>query len=256
MPNTKNTENNKEKSEPTPNDSNSKETLESLNSELASAKQELANFVNELEELQEDNQKEIQAKDSEIASLKEQLDSLTKELAEVQSQRDTFENKLQSIETAKILEARMSTLKDLGFLRKDEEAQKSQANKVLAMTNEAFDSYISELKDIFSHVSEKSTEEAKSKKQEEAEVTKVADSIVKDNSEVAASDDEVGSLIDSVLKDINKGTKSISEKAANDGDQQDSPAKEIASVNHNDLVSQLATGFTDILNYGNKKVGK
>lgn len=249
---TKKTETKQEQPENTPNEEVIKETLESATSELALLKQDLANQVVELEELHSASLEESQAKDAEIAKLNEQLEALKNELAEVKSQKESFEQELKAIEEAKLLTQRLSILNELGFLRRGEEGQREQAGKVRAMSQEDFDSYVSELKAIFSQVSEKATKKAEEKQEESAVVEAAVEEICKEDNETAAADEEVTDLISRVLSSFN-AKPSLSEELANEGEEKeiDSPAKEEASVDVDRLARDLAAGFTEIYNYKN-----
>lgn len=249
---TKKIETKQEQPASTPNEEVVKETLESATSELDTLRQDMANYVVELEELHSVSLEERKAKDTEIAKLKEQLENLTKELSEVKAQKNSYEKELRAIEEAKVLTERLALLSELGFLRQEENGQREQANKIIAMSNDEFNSYVSELKDIFSYVSDKKVSNEEIKQESNAAINVAVEEICKEDNESAATEDEVTDLISKVLRSFN--TKpSISEELAKKGEEEniDSPVKEEASVDVDKLAKELASGFTEIYNYKN-----
>lgn len=229
-----------------------KEILESAMHDLATIKQELADQVVELEELQSASLEESNAKAAELAELKNQLDALKLQLNQVQEEKNKFAHELKLIEDAKILNKRLSTLQELSLLRESEDGLKEQATKIIAMGAEEFDSYIAELSDIFSNIKKTYAEKIEVKQEPQIDSAVVAEKICKTEStvETASVDEEVTDLVTRAikgLKSLKVETKVVKEVAQEGGVQ--APAKESASINSD----ELAKGFMDIFKYSSNK---
>ena len=208
--------------------------------------------------------------DVELSECKSRIEELEKELAEAVEAKDSAEATLNQLKEEALLNERLHELNDLRLLAKTEEGQIRQAEKVKAMSDEDYDSYKSELLDIFSvqtveDTADETAEEAEST--EEEEVTEEASEedsedateeeenvdrsaeIVTETVE-ATEDDASKAKIKEILKVLSNSTKTEAvnheevEESSEEGE--DASNKETASVEEAISTEKLAEAFSGI----------
>jgi hypothetical protein len=224
-------------------------SLESAMEDLASIKQELADQVVELEELHSLSLEETTLKNAELAEVKVEMEALKAQLAEVIQQKNQYAKELKLIEDAKILNHRLSELEELKLLRNSEGGLREQAQKVTEMTNEQFESYKTELVDIFESIKLSYAEKSEINTPQ-IDAAQVAASICNDQPEQAASDEEVEDLVSRAIKNLKISKKAVViEELAEEGEVDSSVVKEQASVK---TELDLVKAFTGIYTFKNK----
>jgi len=116
-------------------------TLETEKSELATANEAAQESVKDLTSKLESAQAELEEKNT-------QIETLTKEKDEAVASLEERDEKIQSLEMEKAKAERKEILADKGILFADAEKQEKQLEKTKAMSDEAFEDYVSELSDM------------------------------------------------------------------------------------------------------------
>lgn len=233
-----------------------KETVASAVLSVEEIRQELADRAAEFEELHKAAEDAKRIADEQIQELKASVESLTEQLQKVAGEKEELASRLKAIEDENLLNVRLLRLKDAELLRSTEEAQYQQAAKVKEMSDDQFEIYFEELRDIASRFKTEA-EETKAKidaHQEQVKEEVVTEKVAETISEVAASDAEVEDVIKKVLQKLSlKPTSALAELEQVKAEEEDIEAadeaasapqeKEIAST---DYASLLATGFSKI----------
>lgn len=197
--------------------------------EVAKMKQELTDTTIALEELHSAAEQESKTREAEVGALKAQIENLTQELAKVTAEKSELASKLEKIEEDKLLNDRLSVLKEKNLLREADDAQLKQAAKVIRMTEEEFEDYVGDLSDILNRATTKSIKEIEEKVAEEKNESEAAETVAKAISEKSASDPEVIERISRILKNLDLMSSPPS-SLSNDSEEEETETAEDESA--------------------------
>lgn len=224
--------------------------LEETKEAVEEVKEIVANNIVELEGLRKVAEKEESEKDTLIKQLEEANKNLQEALQKANSEKEALEAKLQEIEEENLLSERLTKLSEKNLLRKGEEAQAKQAEKIKIMTNEEFDEYLNELSEISTNIST----EVESKVEINNEtinlvINKVKEALTKEN--ISASEVEISEGVKGILSDLGSKEQQPQDQVEEIKEGAEAPLKESASFN-NPTLEILALGFSEMLKRENR----
>lgn len=169
----------------------------------------------------------------EVAALKQEIDDLKKSLEESKKAESDAVAELAKIREEAMLNERISILTQEGVLRSDEESRTKQAEKIRAMSDEDFKSYVEELVDTRKQALASVTPNTESTEKEEKQEEVVG-------SEDSASGEEA--LVDKVLSSLAKPAGNAEAEK-----KESAPSKESASEKSRVDVKRLSQGFKQMM---------
>lgn len=169
-----------------------------------------------------------------VNTLQAKVEELHAALEAANRAKEEAVEELNKFKSDQLFEKRMSLLQDKNLVRSTEEARNKQAEKIKAMSDEEFASYVEELSDLSNQFANLAVE----KKSEEA----MESSEVEDNSsaesEINSTTDQLKEVLDEIAADIEDSKE----------EKETTPSKESASAQKSLLdPSILREGFVKML---------
>lgn len=209
--------------------------MEEATQKVEQLKTDLIDRAASIEDLHQVAVEQEKAFAEEKAALAQEIDNLKKSLAESEKARDEAVSELAKVREEAMLKERISILTQEGLLRSDEESRTKQAEKVRAMNDEDFKSYVEDLVDTRKQALASASTNTESTENKESKSEEVV------GSEESASGEET--LTQEVLSSLAKPAAS----AEGAEKKEEAPSKESASVKSKIDGKRLSQGFSKMM---------